>query len=208
MKGIPWIATLGLTLMTTPVAVAQTADAPAQPCVRSATDSPRGLMKRFRQAYECGDFEAYALLFTRDFRFLSDDERFRARHPEGMTRDEEVESARHLFEGYTKPDGEHAPLAVHIELRLDSLVVSVDPEWGRPESHQLVTVGSVRLIIDVGGIASLITIGDRHDFHVVRGEAALLDAGQRGDADHWYIHTWIEHVDAYPLWGYIRTLYR
>src|SRR5262245_54663850 len=68
---------------------------PGEPCrVRSATDSPRGLMKRFQQSYECGDLGNYAQLFTLDFRFTSDDPRFVEDHPNGLDRDEEIEVAR------------------------------------------------------------------------------------------------------------------
>jgi len=184
--------------------------APSGPCrVRSASDSPRGLMRRLRESYECGDLANYARLFTLDFRFLSNDPSFLEAHPNGLDRDEEIEVARHMFDGFTRADGTHEPLAVRIELQMDPLTVLVDRDVeGPPERWQVVTSDAVRLVVDRGGGAEIVTIGDRHEFHVVRGEGASLGPDQRGDADHWYIWKWDEHVKLESTWGTIRALYR
>jgi len=184
------------------------------PCrASSAPDSPLGLIRRFEQAYECGDFDAYAVLFTNDFRFLSEDPQFRTDYPEGMTREDELRSARHLFYGNTKEGGEHVPLAVKIDLRFDSLAVVDDPVF--PESswsHQMVIALGVSLVIDVGGNYEIVSLGDRNEFRVVRGEAADLGAGQASDADHWYFRKWIEREERAPqrwtTWAPIRSFYR
>src|SRR4030095_2539073 len=89
--------------------------------VRSASDSPRGLMRRLRESYECGDLANYARLFTLDFRFLSNDPEFLEAHPNGLDRDEEIEVARHMFDGFTRADGTHEPLAARIEVQMHPL---------------------------------------------------------------------------------------
>jgi len=184
------------------------------PCmVRSASDSPLGLVHRFEQAYECGDYDAYAQLFTGDFRFFTEDPEVRAQYPDGMTREDELDAARHLFFGNTKQGGEHVPLAVKIDLRFDSLAVVDDPEYpGSPWQHRVVIAFGVSLVIDVGGSDELVSLGERDEFYVVRGEVADLGAGQAPDADHWYLRKWIERVKLAPprwtTWGPIRAVYR
>jgi hypothetical protein len=156
-------------------------------------------MHRFKQAYECGDLNAYALLFTMDFEFESNDPEFLNDYPQGLDRDAEIEAARNLFQGITRADGRHLPLAVHIDLQIDPLTIGADPEMGGVrESYRLATAGAIRLIIDQGEGASIVSIGDRHQFFLVRGEVADLGPDQRGDADHWYIRKWIEHVHFVP----------
>ena len=184
------------------------------PClVRSAPDSPLGLVRRFEQAYECGDLTAYAQLFTTDFRFFTEDPGIRAQYPGGMTREDEIDAARHLFFGNTKQGGEHVPLAVRIDLRFDSLAVVDDPESpGSPWRYRMVIAFGVSLVIDVGGRADLVSFGERNEFYVVRGEAADLGPAQAPDADHWYFRKWIERVTLMPshsaTWGPIRAIYR
>src|SRR5262249_41154328 len=127
---LPIVSALTMVAMQPAMSQSSRDEASRTPCVvRSASDSPLGLVHRFEQAYECGDFDAYAQLFTSDFRFFTEDPEVRAQYPDGMTREDEIEAARHLFYGNTKQGGEHVPRAVSIDLRFDSLVVVDDPEF-------------------------------------------------------------------------------
>ncbi|HYM81031.1 MAG TPA: hypothetical protein VEY91_06425 [Candidatus Limnocylindria bacterium] len=181
--------------------------APCRP--RAAADSPRGLLIRFKEAYECGDLEAYAELFTSDYRFFSDDHRVMARFPAGMALEDELAAARNLFLG--KRAGSPMPLAVTIAVDFNPIEIRDDPERpNAPDRYRLAVVPAHLLVLDLGGGEDLSSAGHRHEFHVVRGEAARLAAGQRADADHWYIRKWVERVPVVGnrAWGVVRTLYR
>jgi hypothetical protein len=157
-----------------------------------ATDSPPGLLRCFEIAYEGRDAGTYARLFTTDFRFRFGDREQQARYPDGWSRTDEVASARHLFEGFRDASGTYRPPAQRIELTLTPCAMHADPE--KPDSaawYQVVVVPRVRLAIWTEGGDYLVE-DDRHDFHVVRGDAARLEADQPADLDHWYIRGWDE----------------
>jgi hypothetical protein len=158
----------------------------------TATDSPEGLMRCFESTYEGRDADAYGMLFTTDFRFQFGDPDLRARYPGGWTREDEIASAQHLFEGFRDASGVYRRPAQRIDLSLRPFSVRPDPE--KPDSaawYQIVIVPAVHLAIDIEGGGFLVE-NDRHDFWLVRGDVARLDAGQPADPDHWYIRRWVE----------------
>jgi hypothetical protein len=157
-----------------------------------ATDSPVGLMYCFESAYEGRDLESYAGLFTADFRFHPSDPEVAMRHPV-WTRVDEIASADHLFHGFTDARGIERPAAASIELTLDPYRDLVDPEHVDSTAYyRRYEVPSVTL--------SVVTVaGDwwierqRHDFYVVRGDAAVLTPDQEPSVDRWYIRKWVEN---------------
>jgi hypothetical protein len=155
-----------------------------------ATDSPRGVVLRLEQAYQTRDLEGYAALMTADFRFRSFSPEFLERFPDGMTRVDERASARRLFHGDPDSPGQRG---ASIHLTLGRLEIKEDPlHPGREDRFRLVVAPSISLVVIDGG-QRFEVIGTRHEYHVVRGNAAALEAGQRADADHWYVWKWDEY---------------
>lgn len=170
-------------------AIGATAGAP-----EVTTDSPLGLMRWFEMSYEGRDAAAYGALFTTDFRFHFGDPELRARYPDGWTRADEIAAARHLFEGFRDAAGTYRPPARRLELTLSPFTVAADPERADSAAwYQVVSVPCVRLAVWTED-GNFLVENDRHDFHMVRGDAARLDPGQPADPDRWYIRRWVEIV--------------
>jgi hypothetical protein len=158
-------------------------------------DSPQNLMLRFEKSYEFQDLPTYTNILTSDFRYTfsnDSDHDLVDRYP-NWGRDDEEESTKHLFEGFTKLDGTPVPAASNIDLTLTG--VQYQPDYLHPDSashYQKVVVTLVEMQIDVPDPTGNITyvISARHEFYIVRGDAALLDAGQEARADRWYIRRW------------------
>lgn len=160
-----------------------------------ATDSPDGVMRRFESAYERRRLDDFSALFTKDFRFYFADPDLVSRYPDGWTREDEIASADHLFHGFTDRAGIRRPAARRIELGLDPFTVEPDPE--KPDSvawYRVVVVPAVDLRVWLEGDLGVDVVHDRHEFWMVRGDAARLEPGQDGDADHWYIRRWVEKL--------------
>jgi hypothetical protein len=170
----------------------------ADPLDSPATDSPLGLMRRLESAYERRDTGDYAELFASDFRFFFGDADLALRYPGGWTREDEVASADHLFHGFVDGSGVRRPPAERIELTIDPFIVETDPD--HPDSaqyYQRFVVPSVILRVHFEDGAYIVE-RQRHEFYVVRGDAARLDPGQTGVPDRWYIRKWVENPIADP----------
>jgi hypothetical protein len=139
----------------------------------------------------------YALLLTADYRFVFGDPELEAQYPNGFSREDEIASADHLFHGFVNAAGVYRPRAQTIQVDLGELAVATDPE--KPEStasYQVVTSPAVHLLLTFPNGQRMEVTHAAHEFHVVRGEAAVLSAGQIADEDHWYVRRWIEKGDA------------
>jgi hypothetical protein len=155
-------------------------------------DSPVGLIRRLEWAYENRKLADYADLFTSDFRFYFCDPELIDRYPTGWSRDDEIASARHLFEGFVNDDGEYRPAAEAIELTMKEIEVhSVPSRADSTAFYRKVRVPSVRLIVHLPG-DDLFVEGQPHEFWVVRGDAAALVDGQAPSLDRWYVYKWVE----------------
>src|SRR5438552_3263499 len=93
-----WFSAVALTA----VAWTPTAAGPSSPDF--VADSPAGLMRRFQEAYEARDLDGYTALFAADYRFYPSDPGVVARVPV-WTRTDEIQSADHLFHGFTDAHG-------------------------------------------------------------------------------------------------------
>src|SRR5262249_24759083 len=116
-----WISAVALT------AAAWTPTAANTSAPDFVADSPLGLMHRFEASYEARDIEAYRSLFTDDFGFEPSDPEVAARFPH-WTRTDEIQSADHLFHGFTNAAGRYLPPATKISLDLSPWQERVDPE--------------------------------------------------------------------------------
>jgi hypothetical protein len=171
-------------------------DVPPTPIpVLPTPDSPQNLMLRFEGVYELQSAANYEPLLTSDFRYtfsLASDPTLVDRYPNwGL--DDEVESTRHLFEGFTTATGEVVPAASRIEMTLTGVQYGLDythPDSG--EHYIKVVLTSVDMLIEVPTVPSPTTyqVGGRHEFYLVRGDAAVLDPGQEARADRWYLRRW------------------
>jgi hypothetical protein len=167
--------------------------APLEPGTRGTpTDSPDSLMQCLETSYESRDVGEYGKLFTADFRYFFGDAELARRYPDGWTREDEIASARHLFEGFRDAGGVYRPPATRISLTLTPMSIRPDPD--RPDSadwYRLAIVPAVRLEVATDD-GNFFVENDRHDFWLVRGDAACLSGGQAADAEHWYIRRWVE----------------
>jgi hypothetical protein len=161
-----------------------------------STDSPEGWLRHFESAYEGRNAVEYGTLFSDDFRFFFGTSDLAARYPDGWTRDDEIASAEHLFHGFTNATGRTLPAARQIEVGLDPHQVQPDPE--KPDSaawYRVVVVPSVSVRFWFEGSTTADVEWDRHEFWLVRGDAARVAGADRpADADHWYVRRWVEKV--------------
>jgi len=170
-------------------------DIPVPPPPLPEADSPQNLMLRFEGVYELQSAVNYEALLTSDFRYtfsLASDPLLVNQYP-NWGRDDEVESTRHLFEGFTTTTGELLPAASRIEMTLNGVQYGQDythPDSG--EHYMKVVITSVHLVIDVpvGPSGTSYDVTGRHEFYLVRGDAAVLDPGQVARADRWYLRRW------------------
>jgi hypothetical protein len=158
-------------------------------------DTPQNTMLRFEATYERQVLPEYEKLFASNFIFTfsnQSDPELAAEYGTSWGKDDEVESTSHLFDGFTSTEPPYAfqgPAAA-IALSLDGASFIDDPAYpDSTEFYKWVIVPSVNLTITIAG-GEEFQISAPHDFYLVRGDVALLDAGQEARADRWYIHRW------------------
>jgi hypothetical protein len=158
-------------------------------------DTPQNTMIRFEVAYENQALTEYLALFTNDFSFRFSTQSDPALVSQfgstwGVTRDSA--STRHLFDGFTNEQGDFLPGASDITLSLAGPQFVADPD--RPDSaafYKLVIVPTIFLDLTISG-GDGYAIAAPHDFHLVRGDAAVLRPGQVADSTRWYLHRWTD----------------
>jgi hypothetical protein len=196
-------------------------------------DSPQATMERFRQAYQRQAVEAYAELFTEDFRFLfssATDPSLVAQYGPNWGRDDEAQSADHLFGGFTSSaTGQFMPGATNINMALNSVQYFADPAHTDSTGYyQFVPVSRVVIVIEVPGDAGgpqIYNIDAPQEFHLVRGDAAHLGSSQSATPDRWYIRSWDDmsapvsgfkarrvglspEASTATTWGHLKAVYR
>ncbi len=154
-------------------------------------DTPANTMTRFEGTYEHQVLDQYELLFASNFRFTFSNQS----DPELVTiygnnwgKDDETSSTSHLFDGFTNDQGEFVPGAVGIMLGLPGQQFIDDPT-ANPDSgayYKLVIVPTVSLQLAGPGTDGL-EVASTHYFYLVRGDAAVLDAGQPATPARWYL---------------------
>lgn len=150
------------------------------------SDGPHALFDRLRAAYQERDAEAYQAMLADDFRFDFGDDEDRAKYPDGFDREDEVATARHLFEGFVDASGQPRPRARKIALELGGLALGPDPAFPcDPAHHLLADVPRVRLAIEFVDGTRMLASG-HHAFWLVRADSA------GGDTLGWRIRRWVE----------------
>src|SRR5262249_32149630 len=166
---------------------------PATPVPLPMNDSPLGATNRLLASYGLARLDDYAALLLPRFRFVFGDSELRAVHPDGFTREDEIASARHLFEGFTDASGVRRPAAWAIQTWLDTVCVGDEP--GKADSaaqYQVVVACGLSLHIDLEDGTALDVGPACHELHFVRGDVAACGTDQPTDADHWYLWRWVE----------------
>lgn len=159
-------------------------------------DTVQNTMLRFEATYEYQDLPKYEKLLASDFRYTfsqASDPQLVLTYGNNWGKDDEVASSQHLFDGFTNSRGEAVPAASKIAMDLYGVQPTQDNEHlDSLAYYQKVVVSRVVMSIEVPGSPEPTTynIDARHEFYLVRGDAALLDAGQEVRTDRWYIRRW------------------
>jgi hypothetical protein len=187
-----------LACSTAGAAAAGVDDAPAtpRPWMQSAKQ-PAEAVRALKAVYHDRDLALFDRLLSSDYRFHTYDEQLRQWDLEGMDKTFELRSARCLFRSDPGDTScpKDAPAPRHIEIAMKGVRLSDDPE--HPDSTQHYVLGladAFEFDIELPDGTRLQTAPATHVFHLVRGDAAVLGAGQPADAQHWYIRRWIERA--------------
>jgi hypothetical protein len=167
-------------------------------------DTPKNALRLLEWSYGSRNAENYRRLFTSDFRFVFSDldtngAAYRDVH---WTRDDELISASHLFEGGDLDQ----PEATDIRLTLDrNFQVRPDERVGKdPNWHVMITTQLVLHVLLSDGHVDDIT--GETKFFLTRGDSAAIpaDLGVSPDPHSWYIDRW-EDRTAQSGGGLIRS---
>jgi hypothetical protein len=159
-------------------------------------DSELHLLTRFEATFEAQSGVEYAKLLTDDFVFhfsqASDPDLVLA-YGENWGRDDETAAITNLFEGFDAQSGQHIPGASIIQMDLYGVQTLADTSHVDSLAYyRKIVVARIVMSIEVPGTPepTIYNIDSRQEFYVVRGDAAVLAAGQAAQSDRWYIHRW------------------
>ncbi len=169
------------------------AESTSIPAANQPLVGPQATLERLARAYRDRSPDDVIATYTADYRFHTMGDSLRS-YSMGMTRGDDASSVRAMMLGEIR-DGDtlRAP-ADSIGLTMDGFEEGADPEHPDSTQHyRTVAVGRFDFGIRIGKDLMLNT-SSLHVFHLVRGDAAVLVAGQSADAEHWYIRRWLENV--------------
>jgi len=154
---------------------------------------PQGTLEAVARGYRDRSADSVAAYYAADFRFHSFGDTM-ARFVEGIDRDSELLMLKSLFEGTIRGGDTLRAPADSVGLILDGFEEGVDAEHPDSTQHyRVVVVGRFELGFRVGD-TRFTTMSKKHVFHMVRGDAAQLVAGQPASPDRWYVRRWLEDV--------------
>jgi hypothetical protein len=158
-----------------------------------SANTPINAVRRVMATYEARDRVSYLGNLTTDFGFRfspASDPDLVVVYGDDWDKTFEDLSTRHLYEGFTDGLGTFHPKAVRIDS--DFLAASVSPDPNHPDStrhYQFVDVPLLGIVWELEGDPNeIIGIESDYGFHVVRGDAAALGAGQPSDSLRWYVY--------------------
>ena len=202
-----------------------------------ASSTPEGAVKRFVAVYNAMDSTEFARLLTEDFTFEfsnATDPDLVAQFATGWVKDDEIISARNLFQGGVNSSGLFQPRPNTIDLDFLQSVTRPDTIEGRDSTYYRVLLTPITLTIDVPprpgeteGTTFLVGAGGSPSvqrFFFVRGDEAQLEPGQPADSLHWYLWRWRDEstpqLKPHPgsrlgplesneaTWGQVKAFYR
>lgn len=172
-----------------------------------APDSPGNVLRLLEWCYEHRASAEYRELFTDDYRFVFStlDENGDAYRDNPWTREDEVESTTHLFQGGAANQPAASSITIHLDRNFN---VSNDPRFpGQGRWRKLIRT-SVTLTIYVNEGQTTST-GDAV-FSLARGDVALIpeELKKRGfgpDSTRWYIERHEDLTQVDPVDGGMRA---
>jgi hypothetical protein len=159
-------------------------------------DSELHLLARLDATFHARSSVEYAKLLTDDFRFHfseSTDPVLVAMYGDNWGRDDETIALTNLFTGFTNTSGDPVPAASSIDLLLNGVQVADDTTHVDSLAYyRRIVVSRLVMSIEIPGTPepTIYNVDARQEFYVVRGDAAVLAAGQAAQADRWYIRRW------------------
>ena len=169
------------------------AESTSIPAANQPLVGPQATLDRLARAYRDRKPDDVIATYTADYRFHSMGDSL-LNYSLGMTRSDDSSSVRNMMLGEIRNGETLIAPADSIGLTMDGFEEGADPE--HPDSlqhYRTVAVGRYDFGVRVGNDRMLNT-SSLHVFHLVRGDAAVLVAGQSADAEHWYIRRWLENV--------------
>ena len=179
---------------------------------------------RLRASYQYEVLSEYGRLFTADFRYTfsaQTDPDLVTTYANNWGKLDELESAKHLFAGFTNAQGEYLPAARGIDLAFLNERYFADPAHSdSTRYYAFAPVSEVDLAVEVpaGDSTTTYRASGPHNFYLVRGDAAVLDPDQAADSTRWYIRRWDDLAAAAPgpvgaaqanvSWGWLKARYR
>jgi len=167
-------------------------------------EKPQTVLLKLERSWEFEDLPVYSQVLTEDFRFTfsaASDPELVNRYP-NWGRDDELETAKHLFEGFINSVGKKIPAANRVDFTLTGVQYGLDFSHADSIAHyQRIVVVTLDGLIEVAGDPSPTeySISSRHEFYVVRGDAAVLAGDALADSTHWYLRRWDDFAP--PLAG-------
>jgi hypothetical protein len=167
---------------------------PGRPAATTPTQSVQALAGALSQR----SLEALEGLLTADFHFTTTDAEMAARiQIQEIGRERELWIASNLFFGLKRDGKVVIPAADTIVVTADGFRENADPEHPDSTGHfRVVAVSRFSFDIRTPGAMELQALPALQVFHVVRGDAAVLAAGQSADSTRWYVRRWLEDLDA------------
>jgi hypothetical protein len=153
-------------------------------------DNPGRMMRCLKEALEARSVADYSALLAANFHFHTTDAFMDSALGGSIDREREIGTLRNLFEGGA--DTTQMPRADSISAKVGPYEVQDDPEHPDSTRHyQVIAARSFDLMIVVKDKTYDVS-RSRHEYRVVRGDAAVLVPGQPADERHWYFWDWIE----------------
>jgi hypothetical protein len=188
----PLFALLVATLIAT---IPAHATAPLPSPVAPAT--PVQSVQAFADAFSMKSVERLGGLLAGDFHFTTTSDEGMQGWLADFDRAHELRFAGNVFHGVTRDGKVVMPAADSVSMTVAELTGSPDPEHPDSTGHyQVVAVHHLTTFIRRSGAMDLAATPALHVFHVVRGDAAVLAAGQPADSTRWYVRRWVEDLDA------------
>lgn len=190
----PPLARLAVALALWSVAPGARAASTSIPPASQPLEGPQATLERFAHAYRTRSVAGVDAVLAGDYRF----------HEQGSTlseflsgngRESQMNTIRGILEGVRKDGRIVMPAAATVSLEMDGIGQDFDPE--HPDSlghYRVLSVGKFDLRAVLPNGQTLITESRLNTFHVVRGDAAVLAAGQPADPSTWYIRRWLTDV--------------
>jgi len=159
-------------------------------------DSPAHLMQRLEATWESEVEAQYELLLTNDFRYTfsaAADPELANLYP-NWGRTDEVTAITHLFTGFVNTSGTPISAASLIDMTLNGVQQGTDLDHADSTAYyQRIIVTSLDAVIEVpvaGSDPIFYHISSRHEYFLVRGDAAVLPSGTSPDSTRWYLRRW------------------